>query len=111
MPEAAPTDLVTKVEDTIRRHVISKMPPDSTGELSSMALRQLLGVYWTWRERFPEPRPRTVHDSRELDASSKAQGHSADLTELQRTPQVHENRIGLLHATDPFLGIPWLDVY
>src|SRR5947209_2587200 len=66
MTQAANGDLVSDIEDTIRGHVIAKMPPDSTGDLSSMPLRQLLGVYWTWRERFPEPRPRTVHRSREL---------------------------------------------
>lgn len=91
MTQAANADLVSDIEHTIRRHVIAKMPPDTTGELSSMPLRELLGVYWTWRERFPEPRPRTVHRSQELDASSQAQRYSAELTELERKMNAGED--------------------
>ena len=67
------------------------MPLDTTGELASMELRQLLGVYWTWRERFPASRPRTVHRSKELDASARAQTYSTELAELERKVTSGEN--------------------
>ena len=100
-------DLVDDIEDTIQKHVVAKMPPDSTGELSSMSLRQLLGVYWTWQERFPAPRPRTPHRSRELDASAQAQTYAAELAELERkmtagedlTPQLSE-RVETAYISD-----------
>jgi hypothetical protein len=91
MPEAQNTDLVAEIEDTVRGHVIAQMPADSTGELSSMPLRQLLGVYWTWRERFPATRPRAVHRSQELDTSPEAQRYSAELAELERKMTVGED--------------------
>ena len=53
MPDQQNERRVDDIEDTVRNYVIAKMPTDSTGELSSMPLRQLLGVYWTWRERLP----------------------------------------------------------
>jgi hypothetical protein len=84
MAEARNPDLLSDIEDTVRSHVIAQMPPDRTGELASMELRQLLGVYWTWRERFPAARPRTVHRSQELDASAQAQQYSTELAELER---------------------------
>ncbi len=98
MPEAQNTNLVDDIEDTIRKHIVGMMPSDGTGELSSMPLPQLLGVYWTWRERFPAPRPRTPHRSQELDASTQAQKYAAELAELERkvsagedlTPQLSE---------------------
>jgi hypothetical protein len=91
MPEAPTADLVTEMERTICGHVISKMPPDSTGGLSSMPLRELLGVYWAWRGRFPAPQPRTVYHAQELDSSSKALEHSADLAKLERKMRVGED--------------------
>ena len=91
MSEAQKTDFVADIEDTVRGHVIAQMPADSTGELSKMPLRQLLGVYWTWRERFPAPRPRAVHRSQELDASANAQQYSAKLAELERKMTVGED--------------------
>lgn len=84
MAETRNTDLVSEIEDTVRGHVIAQIPPESSGELASMELRQLLGVYWTWRERFPASRPRTVHRSQELDASAQAQKPSTELAELER---------------------------
>lgn len=83
MPNLSNEGLVDDIEGTVRSHAIAKMPPDRTGELTSMPLRQLLGVYWTWRERFPAPRPRKVHRSRELAASQRAQQYSSELAELE----------------------------
>jgi hypothetical protein len=83
MSEPAKANLVDGIEHTVGTHVVSKLPPDSTGELSSMPLRALLGVYWTWRERFPAPRPRNVYRSQELDASPQARQYSAQLAELE----------------------------
>lgn len=84
MTESQNTDLVSEIEDTLREHVVAQMPPDSTGELASMELRLLLGVYWTWRARFPAARPRTVHRSKELDASDEAERYATELGELER---------------------------
>jgi hypothetical protein len=91
MPDQQNERLVDDIEDTVRNHVIGRMPTDSTGELSSMPLRQLLGVYWTWRDRFPSPRARTVHRSRELDASPRAQQYSSELAELERKMKAGED--------------------
>ena len=59
-----------------------------------MPLRQLLGAYWTWRERFPAVQPRAVHRSQELDASAKAEQYSAELAGLERkmTPKARTSR-------------------
>src|SRR5689334_5289618 len=84
MTEAQNIDLVTDIEDTVRGHVIAQMPADTTGELSAMPLRELLSVYWTWRERFPAQRPRAVHRSKELDVSAEAQRYTTELVELKR---------------------------
>jgi hypothetical protein len=84
MNGAQTNDLVDRLENTVRDHVLGLMPADASGELAAMPLRALLSVYWTWRERFPVPRPRAVHRSRELAASPGATQHAADLTELER---------------------------
>ena len=107
MPNPRTKGLVEDIEDTIRMLVIAKMPPDSTGELSSMPLRQLLGVYWTWRERFPSLRPRRVHRSRDLKASPRAQKYVSELVELERkmkagedlTPHLSE-RVEIAHISE-----------
>jgi hypothetical protein len=83
--------LVDDIEDTVRQHVIAKMPPDVSGELSAMPLRQVLGIYWTWRQRFPSTRVRTVHRSRELDASPQARQYASELAELVRKMQAGED--------------------
>lgn len=83
-PDPGTEDLVDSIESTICSQLIAKMPPDSSGDLASMPLRQLLAVYWTWRERFPLPRPRRVHHSRELDADPAAQRYASEHAELER---------------------------
>lgn len=84
--------LVDGIEDVVRQRVISQMPADnSSGDFSTMPLRQLLGIYWTWRGRFPAARPRAVHRSRELNASPKAQEHASELAELVRKIEAGED--------------------
>ena len=57
-----------------------------------MPLRELLGVYWTWRERFPSPRPRRgAYRSRELDADPAAQRYASELAELERKIRAGED--------------------
>ena len=84
MNRAHADDLVDRLENTVRDHVLGLMPDDASGELAAMPLRALLSVYWTWRERFPAARPRAVHRPRELAASPGAKEHAADLAELER---------------------------
>ena len=84
MPEQPNEGLVDEIEDIVRTLLISKTPPDASGDLATMPLCQLLGVYWTWRARFPSPRPRRTHRSRELAASPQAQQHATELAELER---------------------------
>ena len=84
-------DLVDEIENVVRRRIISKMPPDSSGDLSTMRLRELLGIYWTWRGRFPSARPRMVHRSRELNASPQAQQYASELAELVRKMEAGED--------------------
>jgi len=84
MNRAHADDLVDRLENTVRDHVLGLMPDDASGELAAMPLRALLSVYWTWRERFPAARPRAVHRPRELAASPGAKENAADLAELER---------------------------
>ncbi len=84
MNGAQTDDVLDRLENTVRDHLLGLMPADASGELAAMPLRALLSVYWTWRERFPAARPRAVHRSRELAASPDATQHAADLAELER---------------------------
>lgn len=74
--------LVDQIEAAVCDYLRSKMRPDGSGELAAMGLRQLLGIYWTWRERFPAPRPRAVHRSAELAAIGEAGKYATELAEL-----------------------------
>jgi hypothetical protein len=91
MPDPGTEDLVDGIESTICSDLSAKMPPDSSGELASVPLRELLGVYWTWRERFPSPRPRRAHRSRELEADPAAQPHASELADLERKIKAGED--------------------
>ncbi|MGH2861466.1 MAG: hypothetical protein ACRDLT_08155 [Solirubrobacteraceae bacterium] len=83
--------LVDEIEAAACDYLRSKMRPDASSELAAMGLRQLLGIYWTWRERFPESRPRTAHRSAELARSGKSLDYAAELAELIRKIEAGEN--------------------
>lgn len=63
----APASITDRLELVARRHVERRIPPDPSGELAAMALSDLLVIYGSWRQRFIEPRPRSVHLSREFE--------------------------------------------
>jgi hypothetical protein len=80
------SDLADRVEDAVRAYILSKMPPDASGELAAKPFRELLHIYGNWRGRHPFARPRTVHRSRELLASAEVQTFSAEIAELVVVP-------------------------
>lgn len=63
------TALVEALEAEIRRHVLSALPPDPTGDTAAMDCRTLLHVYGGWRVRHVDQRPRSVYRARELLSS------------------------------------------
>src|SRR5665213_3062667 len=85
------SDLADRVEDAVRAYILSKMPPDASGELAAKPFRELLHIYGNWRGRHPSARPRTVYRSRELLASAEAQTFSAEIAELVRKTEAGED--------------------
>ena len=75
-------DLVDRLEDELRSHLLTQMPTDPTGELSSKDLGSLLIIWFNWRDRTIAARPRTVHVAVELSTSSKSTEHAASLAAL-----------------------------
>jgi hypothetical protein len=59
------------LESGIRSQVLERIPQGELSEeevqyLSDLPVRELLSVYYNWRNRFVSARPRTVHQSKEL---------------------------------------------
>jgi hypothetical protein len=75
-------DLVDAIEAEICSYVLGELPSDPSGELTAKPVRDLLIIYGNWRGRFVEARPRTVHRSKQLDASAAATARKADLDVL-----------------------------
>jgi hypothetical protein len=84
-------DLAARVEDAVRAYVLANMPPDPSGELASKPFRETLHIYGNWRGRHPSARPRTVHRSREMLASTEAQTFSTEIAELVRKMEAGED--------------------
>jgi hypothetical protein len=78
--------LVERLERKVRRHIMATMPADPNCPIDGQSLSSLLIDYRVWRGRFVEPRPRTVHRSRELAASLEA-------TEYRRALEALEGKI------------------
>lgn len=76
------SDLVNRLEQKIRRHVLTEMTPEDSGALKEMALPDLLTVFGNWRYRYPPPRARQVHISRELEHRISAGGKQPILETL-----------------------------
>jgi len=74
--------LADQLEQAIRNHVLTLMPPDPSGEVAAKTLSDLLHTFGVWRDRHVSPRPRRVHTSNEMRASPKAQEHRDDLDTL-----------------------------
>lgn len=91
MTSSKHADLADRVEAVVRAYVLSKMPPEPSGELADKPFRELLHIYGNWRGRHPFPRPRTVHKSREMRVSAEAQTFSGDIAELVRKIEVGED--------------------
>ncbi len=71
------TDLVDRLEEELRRHLLGELPADPSGELAAQDLRGLLIVHANWRARRVSPRPRCVHRSTELGMSPGGSEHRA----------------------------------
>jgi hypothetical protein len=76
-------DLVEDLKQGFRQHLLSVMPPDSGGELTSLPLGTLLIRWFNWQDRYVPAIPRTVHKSSELSASPAAVTHSAALAAVR----------------------------
>jgi hypothetical protein len=66
------------LESAIREEILGRIPQNqlsakAVGYLSGLPLRELLSVYFNWRNRFVSLRPRTVHRSNELVAKNRAE--------------------------------------
>ena len=85
------SDLADRVEEAVRAYVIAKMPPDPSAELAGKPFRELRHIYGNWRGRHPYPRPRTVHQSKEMLASAEAQTFSVEVAELVRKIKAGED--------------------
>jgi len=72
-------DLVRKLEDAVRAHLLGLMPPDPSGQLAGMPLGSLLIRWFNWRDRFVPARPRVVHFSAELASGPAATTHAVAL--------------------------------
>lgn len=62
--------------------MLGELPGDPSGDLAAMPVRDLLMIYGNWLGRRVPPRPRTVHRSTQLDASTAAGTDKAELDTL-----------------------------
>jgi hypothetical protein len=83
-------DLMDRVEEALRGHVLTTLP-DPRGVLPSMSLWDLLSEYGTWRLRLPSRRPRKVHVSHELTTRRRTTTLDKKLTALIDAIQVGED--------------------
>lgn len=74
LPSLGEGAFIVGLREMIRDHLLGKMP-DPSGELAQRDLQELLVIYGNWRGRYMAVRPRQVHESRELQASSKRSKH------------------------------------
>src|SRR5271167_1636285 len=72
-------NLIDRLEDVIREHILDEMPEDPSGHLAAEPLADLLMSFATWRSGLVPAQPRACHLSRELQASAKAVEHKAAL--------------------------------
>jgi hypothetical protein len=80
--DAAVEPLVDQLEQVIRDHALAEMPPDPSGEVAAMSFSDLLITFGVWRDRLVPRRPRRVHRSTDLNASTAAREHHTALTAL-----------------------------
>ena len=91
MSDGPHDDLADRADDAIRAYVLANMPNDPSGELAAKPLRELIHIYGNWQGRHITARPRKVHRSREIRASSAAQAHAAELAERVRKIEAGED--------------------
>ena len=104
-------ELIDRLEEVIREHVLEAMPEDRSGHLATEPLPEVLMSYETWRSRLIPAQPRCPHLSPELQASPKAVEHKAALDAIVRkieagddlTPHLSES-IDKAHARDRMLA-------
>lgn len=74
--------IVDDLEDAIRTFALSSYANPSA-ELVSMDLNSLLTVWFSYRDRLVEPRPRAIHKSTELTNRSLSPGDAAGLASVE----------------------------
>jgi hypothetical protein len=72
-------------EGDIKRHVLSVLPYDrsdlgTVADLSAMPATTLLVYYFNWLGRLVQPKPRAIHQSKELIANPLATSFAAPLS-------------------------------
>lgn len=85
------TDVVDRLEELIRRHLLGELGRDASGDLTGATLASLVITYLNWRSRFIPARPRDVHLATELVASSKYTKHRVAVDELVRKMHAGED--------------------
>ncbi len=70
---------VVRLRDEVRTYVLGRMPTDPSGELAAMDLSSLLIAYGNWQGRYVRVHPRSVRESRELQANPKYTDHAQAL--------------------------------
>jgi hypothetical protein len=84
-------ELVDRLEQVLREHVLKAMPGDPSGHLAAEPLPEVLMSYETWRSRLIPAQPRHPHLSPELRASPKAVEHKVALDALVRKIEVGDD--------------------
>ena len=82
MGDGQTEDLVDRLEDEIRNHVLGEVPADQRHDLATEPLKDLLLIYGNWQTRLISREPREVHHSKELTVRASNSRDAADLPDL-----------------------------
>lgn len=84
-------DLIERLEEVTRQHLLDAMPVDPSGELAKLSLADVLISWGTWKSRLIPARPRRAHVSSELRASEKASEHASALDAIVKRIEAGED--------------------
>jgi hypothetical protein len=92
-------DVIDRLEEATRQHLVGAMPIDPSGELARLSLADLLISWGTWKGWLIASRPRRAHLSAELQASEKASDHTAALQAIVAKIEAGEDLAAHLSRT------------